>query len=341
MMKYQVKGQNIPNLPWEDKPKDCKSIIWRYSKNPIIKRNPAPGINRIFNSAVAYRDGSYIGVFRCEGGLSLPHLRVGHSIDGINWEMEAEPIKFVDEKGEAFQPYYAYDPRLVKVEGEDAYYVIWCTDFYGPTIGLAKTTDFKKFVRLENCFLPCNRNGVLFPRKVNDAYLMLSRPSDNGHTAFGDIFVSESKDLEYWGKHRHVMERGGNGWWQGLKIGGGPAPIETSEGWLLFYHGVILNCNGYVYSFGAAILDLDNPSIVKYRCSDYLFTPETDYEQVGFVPNVTFPCSTLVDESTGRICIYYGAADTYVALAFTTIDDVIDYVKAHHEGVGRDGDIGR
>ena len=339
-MKYQVKGQKIPNMPWEDRPAGNTSVIWRYSKNPIIKRNPAPSINRIFNSAVAYRNGEYIGVFRCEGGLSLPHLRVAHSKDGINWEVEAEPIKFVDEKGESFQPYYAYDPRLVKVEGEDAYYVIWCTDFYGPTIGLAKTVDFKKFVRLENCFLPCNRNGVLFPRKVNDRYLMLSRPSDNGHTAFGDIFVSESKDLEYWGKHRHVMERGGNGWWQGLKIGGGPAPIETSEGWLLFYHGVILNCNGYVYSFGAAILDKDNPSIVKYRSKNYILTPEEPYETVGFVPNVTFPCATLVNDD-GRVAIYYGAADSYVALAFTTIDDLIDYCIKTSEGVGRDGDIGR
>ena len=340
-MKYKFNAEITPNMPWEAKPEGYTRPVWRYSKNPIIKRNPCPGISRIFNSAVVYRNDEYIGVFRCEPATSLPHLRVGHSKNGIDWEIEDHPIDLVDEKGEKYNPYYAYDPRVVKVEGEDAYYVIWCTEFYGPTIGLAKTTDFVHFTRLENCFLPCNRNGVLFPRKINDKYVMLSRPSDNGHTAFGDIFLSESKDLEYWGHHRHVMERGGGGWWQGLKIGGGPAPIETSEGWLLIYHGVILNCNGYVYSFGAAILDKDNPSIVKYRCKDYLITPETDYEAYGFVPNVTFPCATLVDEATGRVCIYYGAADTYVALAFTTIDEIIDYVKANHEGVGRDGDIGR
>ena len=341
-MKYQVKGQNIPNMPWEEKPKDCYGPVWRYSQNPIIKRNPRPGISRIFNSAVVYRNGEYIGVFRCEDETSLPHLRVAHSKDGINWEVEDKPIEFKDSEGKTYQPYYAYDPRLVHVEeDEDLYYVIWCTDFYGPTIGMAKTSDFKHFTRLENCFLPCNRNGVLFPKKVNGNYLMLSRPSDNGHTAFGDIFLSESKDLEYWGHHRHVMERGGSGWWQGLKIGGGPAPIETSEGWLLLYHGVILNCNGYVYSFGAAILDKDNPSIVKYRSKNYLITPEETYEAVGFVPNVTFPCATLVDEATGRIAIYYGAADTYVALAFTTVDELVDYVIKTHEGVGRDGDIGR
>ena len=76
---------------------------------------------------------------------------------------------------------------------------------YGAAIGMAKTKDFEKFVRLENPFLPFNRNAVLFPRKINGKYMLLSRPSDNGHTPFGDIFLSESPDLVYWGRHRHVM----------------------------------------------------------------------------------------------------------------------------------------
>ena len=118
-------------------------------------------------------------------------------------------------------PPYAYDPRLVKVE--DTYYIIWCQDFYGASIGLARTKDFKTFVRVENPFLPFNRNAVLFPRKLHGNFMMLSRPSDSGHTPFGDIFLSESPDLVYWGKHRHVMGKGEE-WWQVLKIGGGAAP---------------------------------------------------------------------------------------------------------------------
>jgi beta-1,4-mannooligosaccharide/beta-1,4-mannosyl-N-acetylglucosamine phosphorylase len=65
---------------------------------------------------------------------------------------------------------------------------------------------------------------------------MLSRPSDNGHTPFGDIFLSESPDMIHWGCHRHVMRP--NGGWQGTKIGAGPTPIETRDGWLMIYHGV-------------------------------------------------------------------------------------------------------
>ena len=182
----------------------------------------------------------------------------------------------MDGNGKEFMPKYAYDPRLVKVE--DTYYVIWCQDFYGAAIGMAKTKDFKVFERLENPFLPFNRNAVLFPRRIHGNFMMLSRPSDSGHTPFGDIFLSESPDLMYWGRHRHVMGKGEE-WWQVLKIGGGAAPIETDEGWLLFYHGVTGTCNGYVYSIGGAILDLDNPSIVKYRCENFLLTPQEWYEE--------------------------------------------------------------
>ena len=223
---------------------------------------------------------------------------------------------------------------------DGTYYVIWCQDAYGAAIGMAKTTDFQTFVRVENPFLPFNRNAVLFPRKVNDKYLMLSRPSDSGHTPFGDIFLSESKDMEYWGHHRHVMGKSSR-WWENTKIGGGAAPIETSEGWLLFYHGVTNTCNGFVYSIGGAILDLDEPSRVKYRCENFLLTPEQWYEERGFVPNVCFPCATLQDGDTGRIAIYYGCADSYVGLAFTDVQTVVEYIQSHDAACDDDCSEGR
>ena len=339
MSRYQIISEPLNNMPWQNRPEGSTAPIWRYSENPIVRRNPIDGVARIFNSAIVSWGNEFIGVFRCETVATLPHLRVGRSKDGINWTFESKQLEMVDESGHSWNPYYAYDPRVIKLE--DDYYVVWCTEAYGPAIGIAKTRDFKTFVRLENPFIPFNRNGVLFPRKIQDHYVILSRASDNGHTPFGDIFLSQSKDLVYWGKHRHVMERGGSGWWQGLKIGGGPAPIETSEGWLMLYHGVCNTCNGYVYSMGAAILDINEPSKVLYRCRNYVLTPEMPYEEQGFVPNVVFPCAALHDPKTGRIAIYYGAADSYVALAFTTVDLLIDYIKDHHESVGRDRELGR
>lgn len=325
MSNVKIIGEAVKNMPWQDRPEGCEDVVWREDRNPIIDWNPTKKSARIFNSAVMPYGDKFIGVFRADHKDGLPQIHLGYSDDAIHWDIEDEEIHWKDQEGNDYQPNYAYDPRLVKIE--DTYYIIWCTDFGGAALGIGMTKDFKTFTRLENPFIPFNRNGVLFPKKINGKFMLLSRPSDSGHTPFGDIFLSESPDMEHWGHHRRVMSRGAAGWWQSVKIGAGPVPIETSEGWLVFYHGVSGTCNGFVYSMGAALLDLENPSKVLYRTRDYLLTPEMDYETRGFVPNVAFPCATLQDPETGRIAIYYGAADTYVAVAYTQVDMLLDYMK--------------
>ncbi len=319
----------LPTIPWEPRPENCTDALWRYSANPILGWNPIPRGARVFNSAVIAHEGAYKGVFRIDYKNGTPLLHIAHSENALNWKIDETPIEWVDEEGNPVTQTYAYDPRVCRIG--DTYYIVWCDDFPGASIGLGRTKDFKTFIKMENPLMPFNRNGVLFPRKINGEYVLLSRPSDSGHTPFGDILLSHSKDLVYWGKHRMVMRKGGSGWWQGMKIGAGPIPIETSEGWLLFYHGVSNTCNGYVYSIGAALLDLDDPTKVLCRSRDYLLTPELPYESTGFVSNVCFPCSALHDAATGRIALYYGAADTFTALAFTQADDLIDYLKVNSE----------
>jgi len=328
-MNTTIIGDSLVNIPWEDRPQGLNDVVWRYSKNPLIGWNPIPKAARIFNSAVLPCNGEFVGIFRGDQRNGRATLFFGTSKDALNWTIGPNPIKWVDEDGKPVPLSYGYDPRFVRLD--DRYYIVWCDDLHGASIGLGYTKDFKTFVKMPNPLMPFNRNGVLFPRKVGEKYLLLSRPSDSGHTPFGDIFLSESPDLVYWGRHRHVMSNGGQGWWQGTKIGAGPIPIETTEGWLLFYHGVSNTCNGFVYSFGAVILDLDEPSKVLYRTRDYLLTPEKDYETTGFVPNVAFPGANLYDAKTGRIAIYYGAADTYTALAFTQVDLLLDYIKSNSE----------
>jgi len=318
-----IKGEDIPNIPWEEKPAGCKTVVWRSRRNPIIPRDLIPCSNSIFNSAVVPFNGEFAGVFRCDNKARRMMLHSGRSKDGINWKIEHDPIQFVCDEQEIANFEYGYDPRVCWIE--DRYYVTWCNGYHGPTIGVGYTHDFKKFYQLENAFLPFNRNGVLFPRKINDKYAMLNRPSDNGHTPFGDIFYSESPDMSYWGHHRHVMSPTDG--WQSTKIGAGPIPIETTEGWLVFYHGVLTSCNGFVYSAGAALLDIDSPWKVIFRTEPYILSPQTLYECVGDVPNVAFPVAALCDASTGRIALYYGAADTVVCLAFTQVDELIDFVK--------------
>jgi beta-1,4-mannooligosaccharide/beta-1,4-mannosyl-N-acetylglucosamine phosphorylase len=330
MAKPTVIGQALPNIPWEDRPPQSDKVMWRSQRNPIIPHDLIPSSNSIFNSAVVPHQGGFAGVFRCDDTSRRMVLHAGRSRDGVTWGIDHQRIRFVPEPSdprvrdiEHFE--YGYDPRVIWIE--DRYYVTWCNWYHGPTIGVGYTHDFQTFYQLENAFLPYNRNGVLFPRRIGGAYAMLSRPSDRGHTPFGDMYYSESPDFCHWGRHRYVM--GADRGWQSTKVGAGPNPIETTEGWLLIYHGVLTSCNGFVYSAGAALLDLDAPWKVIYRTEPYILSPKALYERVGDVPNVVFPCAALVDAETGRLALYYGGADTVVCLAFAQVDELIDFVKSH------------
>src|ERR1035437_961898 len=326
-MSIIIQSKPLPNIPWQEKPENYTGVMWRYDKNPVVGRNILKDAGRIFNSAIIPYDGEFIGVFRADHRNGYPNLHLGRSKDALHWEIEEDIIRFQNEDGAPAKPIlYGYDPRLLEIEG--IYYITWCNYFNGPTIGIAKTKDFKVFTQLENAFLPFNRNGVLFPRKMKGNFMMLSRPSDNGHTPFGNIFLSQSPDLIYWGKHNLVLNTS-HYWWKNVKLGAGPVPIETSEGWLLIYHGVCATCSGFIYSIGGALLDINDPSKVIANCANYLLTPEEPYETIGFVPNVIFPCAALHDSETGRLAIFYGAADTYCALAFARLDEIIDYIKSN------------
>lgn len=310
----EIIGASIPNIPWQDKPEGYKYPVWRYTANPVITRDNLFGANSIFNSAVVpYGDG-FKGVFRVDN-ISRDHtLVMGESKDGINWKLDSKVI------------FRGYDPRLCEIDGK--YYLSWVNlTPHGTTIGIAYTEDFSEWVQLEDACYPVARNGVLFPRKINDEYMLLIRPCDRGHTPYGDIFIQSSPDLTYWGKYRFVMKPEKN--WEMTKVGAGPTPIELSDGWLMFYHGVLTSCNGFTYAMGAAILDKNEPCKVLHRADCFLLAPHESYELVGDVPNVVFPCAALCDAASGRIAVYYGGADTVVGLAFTTVDETVKFIKEH------------
>lgn len=314
-MTPRIIGEALPHLPWQE-PCDDR-LVWRADNNPIIPRDAIACSNSIFNSAVVPFGDRFAGVFRCDDRRREMRLHGGFSDDGIRWNINPDPIEWQCPEG-VEPPEYGYDPRVVRFD--DRFLITWCSGFHGPCIGIGETTDFKTFRLIENALMPFNRNGVLFPRKINGSYCMLSRPSDNGHTPFGEIFLSQSNDLIHWGRHRWVMK--GVQPWESTKVGAGPVPIETSHGWLIFHHGVLTSCNGFVYHFGAFLTDLEQPWKVISRTHEYLLMPHVPYEQIGDVPNVVFPCAALTDAATGRIAIYYGGADTVTCLAFTTIDRV-------------------
>jgi beta-1,4-mannooligosaccharide/beta-1,4-mannosyl-N-acetylglucosamine phosphorylase len=331
MSRIEVRAEDIPNIPFEERPAGSADVLWRYSQNPVVPARAIAASTYVHNSAVVPFRGAFAGVFRIDNRSRRMQLHRGMSEDGLRWTLDEEPLQFRCDDPEIGSFHYGYDPRLVRI-GERIY-VTWCNGYHGPTIGLGYTEDFVTFHQMENALLPFNRNGVLFPRLIGDSYCLLSRPSDGGHTPFGEIYLSRSSDLIHWGQHRHVLGpiKEENGW-QSTKIGAGPPPIETSEGWLLIYHGVVTTCNGFVYSAGAALLDLDQPWKVIARCDPYLLTPSTSYECVGNVPNVVFPCGALVDGKTGKLALYYGSADTVVSVAFGYVPEIVDFVRKNAIG---------
>ncbi len=308
-----------------------ETVFTRYENNPIVTAKDCPCASTIFNSAVVPFGDGYAGVFRIDPQSYYSELHVGFSKDGLKWDINPEKIVFeipdpdMPDVNNADNP--CYDPRVIPLDG--MYYVTWCNypgTNAGPAMGLAKTSDFKKFELIDPIMLPFNRNAVLFPRKINGKYAILHRPSDTGHTPFGDIYYAQSDDLVHWGRHRFVF--GATSGWQGTKIGAGPVPIETDEGWLVIYHGVRTTCSGFVYSVGSALLDIDKPWKTLYRTRDYVLAPTEDYERVGDVPNVVFPCAAIVDDS-GKITLYYGGADTVLCVAYAQLDELIDFTKKH------------
>jgi beta-1,4-mannooligosaccharide/beta-1,4-mannosyl-N-acetylglucosamine phosphorylase len=301
-----------------------ETVFQRYSGNPIVTAKAVPRANSIHNSAIVHFGDGYAGIFRVDEINFNFTLHAGFSKDGIHWNIEPNTIKVDSDDPDLTVTQYSYDPRITQLG--DTYYITWCNaNDHGPQIGLATTKDFKSFTQMENPLPTANRNCVIFPRQINGKYAIYHRPSDRGHTPFGDIFYATSPDLTHWGCHRFVM--GPRGGWQSTKVGPGPAPIETPEGWLLIYHGVWTSCNGYLYYAGGALLDLDKPWKVMYRTQDYLLAPTELYERVGDVPNVVFPSSAVVNGEMLRL--YYGCADTCISIAEAKVSDIVDFVKAH------------
>jgi len=185
---------------------------------------------------------------------------------------------------------------------------------------LACTQDFRHFSRVAILTLPENKDVVLFPEKINGRYARLERPmTQSSHR--GDIWLSFSPDLVYWGDPRPVMTPRARQW-DSHKIGAGAPPIKTVHGWLLIYHGVRTTAAGQLYRLGAALLDLEQPWRVIGRARNAILSPLAPEDFHGNVGNVVFTCGALV-EPDQTLKVYYGAGDQVMCLATAAVDDVI------------------
>ncbi len=299
-------------------------IVQRYPGNPIITPDMIPGANAVFNSGVAKFGDRYVAVLRVESRQGFQTLRLAWSDDGIHFDLT--PKEVLVPKEEPFITYEEarYDPRITQIG--DTYYICHASENrYGCQISVAATRDFESFEKIAVASEPTNRNMVLFPEKIGGLYARLDRPFESGNQ--GNIWISYSPDLVFWGKSECIMQSRRFAW-DSAKIGPGAPPIKTKEGWLVLYHGTTPRCNGLIYKAGVALLDLEDPRKVIARGKEYLMAPKETYERVGDVPNVCFVTSAIPDFEKDEIRLYYGGADTVFCLATAKISDLIEFAKS-------------
>jgi predicted GH43/DUF377 family glycosyl hydrolase len=297
----------------------------RYEHNPILTGADFPpdsGIVRVFNSGVIKWRGRYLMVCRAENRALRGCFWVAESSDGYHFTPRPSPIKLPDEDPE-FAEYTSgmvYDARVTEIEGV-CYLVHAAHSGHGCRLSLVKTEDFESFEWLDFISETDNRNGVLFPERIGGLYVRLDRPNTGGN--FGDMWISYSPDLIFWGKSRCVL-RNSEVRWAWSKIGPGAVPIKTPQGWLCIFHGVRTQCIAhYVYQLGVCLLDPEDPSRVVARSEEAVLEPQEPYELVGQTPSVVFTGGAVVEDD-GEIKLYYGGADTVQCVATTSLERLLD-----------------
>lgn len=318
--------------------------LTRHPKSPVLTRTDIPDIypqlvdvTSVFNPGAIKFNDKYLLMLRVQSRSRETFMVMAESTNGVDFLVEE---KIVDFKGMELvdgKIYHIYDARITKLE--DAYYIMFAMDMDGGCqLGLGKTYDFKSFEFIGIASNEDIRNGVLFPEKVNGKYLRMDRPNksrhENGTTSGSTIWLSSSDDLINWTPVAPLIN-GRFHYWDEF-IGSGPPPVKTRQGWLHIYHGVAGHFgSSNIYQAGVMLLDLNDPSKVLARSWCNILEPRELYELTGQVPNVVFPSGMIVETFDAEgfalpespVLVYYGAADTSVGLAVTTIHDLLQLTK--------------
>jgi len=299
----------------------------RIGQGPILTRRDLPfTANAVFNPGVAEMDGEVVLLLRIEDRQGLSHVRVARSSNGVDaWKIADEPILQPDQPDQPYEEWGCEDARVTQI-GDREWLIAYCAfSRYGPAVALATTTDFVSAKRLGIVLPPTNKDATVFPEQVEGNWILLHRPVTGGGE---HIWYARSEtDFFHWCEHGILMSEGGGPWWDGLKIGCGVPPIKTEHGWLLIFHGVKDMAGNPIYRLGLALLDLEDPRKVLFRSSECVFSPETEYETSGLIPNVVYTCGALLRGD--QVWMYYGAADTVIALAIANIKELLTFVEEY------------
>jgi len=309
-------------------------LFQRYRDNPVVTAENWPyPVNAVFNPGAArLPSGETVLLATVENRSGASFINVIRSSDGFtNWLIDeepaiiSEPLKFPEEM------WGIGDPRVVYVP-EMGQYAVTYTSFSesGSHVSLALTKDFMVFDKLGKITQTQDKNACIFPRKIGGRWLLIHQPvcaHQAGMYNEADICLSYSDDLLMWEGTTSLLKARLGSWWDANKIGLSTPPVETPCGWLIFYHGIRNTAAGCLYRVGAALLDLENPAKVISRGDEWILGPKAFYELVGNVNNVVFPCGFTVDENSDEIRLYYGAADSSIAVATGNISRILDWLE--------------
>jgi len=304
-----------------------ETFFQRHEGNPILTAADWPyPAHSVFNAgATRLHDGTTLLLCRVEDRSGLSHLCAARSANGIDgWVMDAAPTLRPDPEHYPEELWGIEDPRITFVD-ELGKYVVAYTAFSkgGPGVALALTEDFRHFERYGLVMQPDDKDAALLPRRIDGNFALLHRPmTDSG----AHVWISFSPDLRNWGGHKLALQARRGGWWDANKVGLSPPLIETPRGWLMLYHGVRQTAAGCLYRLGVALFDLEKPDRCIARGDSWIFGPEAPYERHGDVSNVAFPCGYTLGPDGDTINLYYGAADTSVALAFGSISQLLRWL---------------
>jgi len=305
-----------------------REVFCRHPDNPILSVEDWPyPANSVFNAGAAIVDGKNLLLVRVEDFRGISHLTAARSGDGVHgWEIDASPTMMQDPKNHPEEIWGIEDPRLTRLDEMGVWAVAYTAYSHGgPLVSLATTRDFRSFTRLGPVMPPEDKDAALFPVRFDDRWAMFHRPVAKHPGTSADIWISFSPDLKHWGDHQEVIQARMGGWWDANKIGLSAPPLETSEGWLILYHGVRTTASGSIYRLGLALLDLEDPRIVIRRSEEWVFGPKAHYEREGDVDDVVFPCGWTTDGD--KVMMYYGAADSCIALATARIDELLAFLR--------------
>ena len=328
------------NVPIDGPPRPAAQnleLLHRHPSNPILSCRDWPyPINSVFNAgATLLEDGTTLLLCRVEDRRGISHLTAARSPNGINgWQVDPTPTFASNSKEYPEELWGIEDPRITYME-ELKQYAIAYTSYSrgGPGVSLAMTTDFRTFERYGVIMAPEDKDAALLPRRINGYWALIHRPMT---TLGAHMWISYSPDLRYWGRHRIMLAARRGAWWDANKIGLCPPLIETSEGWLAIYHGVHQNASGALYRLGLALFELDNPENCLLRGDSWIFGPEAEYERNGDVRDVVFPCGYTLAPDGDTVNIYYGAADSCIALAQASLKELLSWLKSNGQDTQAD-----